>query len=376
MTEKDLQDLIRRYVAGEATPAEQQLVEGRFLHYLRTAQDNAEPAERDADLQEIRATLTRHIADHKPVRRLWSRIAAAASLLLILSAGGYFLIHKRQTGQQTAQLVKQDIAPGRNQATLTLANGQQIILTKGLSGKLAQQGNTSISVNGGNAIAYQVAGDASAATVQYNTLTTKNGEQSPYPLVLADGTKVWLNARSSITIPTVFNSQERLVKVTGEAYFEVVHNAAQPFRVKAGDQIIEDVGTHFNVNAYSDEPSERTTLLEGAVDITAANKKLRLNPGQQSSLKGDRLDLVPNADVTLVMGWHEGHFRFKDAGIEEMMRQFARWYDVEVVYEGKIPAFSFTGALHRNINASQALQVLDIFNVHHRIEGKKIIITP
>ncbi|WP_214071858.1 FecR family protein [Mucilaginibacter sp. dw_454] len=313
------------------------------------------------------------IRPQKVIRPLWPRIAAAASILIFLSVGAYYVFHK-QVPPQIALIQKQDIAPGRNQATLTLANGQKIILRKGLSGQLARQGNTVIRVNGGSAIAY-VPGQVDAK-IEYNTLTTAKGEMSPYPLILPDGSKIWLNSQSSITFPTAFSGKERLVKITGEAYLEVVHKADQPFRVAVKGQTIEDRGTHFNINAYDDEPVINTTLLEGSIKISVGTKTAVLKPGQQAStVNGSSLINVKSADVDQAVAWKNGFFQFNDADIQTVMRQLSRWYDVDVQYEGKVPSFDFSGEMERSLNASQVLKLLSK-KVHFRIEGKKIIVTP
>jgi transmembrane sensor len=333
------------------------------------------------DLQDIKEEMWLHLLakDKKPRQiKLWPHIAAAASILLFLSVGSYFLFHKPLT-QQITQNQQQDIAPGRNRATLTLSNGQKIILSKGLSGKLAQQGNALVQVNSGNDISYTVFAAKSnlGSKVQYNTLSTAIGEQSPYPLVLADGTKIWLNAESSVTFPTSFTGKERIVKITGEAYFEVVHNAAQPFKVIVNGETIEDIGTHFNINAYNYEPSINTTLLEGSIKVSAGSQNVVLVPGQQSLLLTTNNKIsIKDADIEDVIAWKDGYFAYKKADINTVMRQFSRWYNVDVSYEGAIPTTMITGKVHRNVNASQALKILAYLDIHYRIEGKKIIIIP
>jgi transmembrane sensor len=311
-------------------------------------------------------------------RLILMRWIAAASILLFLSVGAYFILNKQQA-QQVAQ--KQDLVPANDQATLTLANGQKIILTKGLSGKLANQGNTLIQVNAGHAIAYTTSTTGTGDKVEYNTLSTKKGEQSPYPLVLADGTKVWLNAESSITFPTAFNSKERMVKITGEAYFEVVHKPAQAFKVIVRGQVTEDIGTHFNINAYDDEPALKTTLLEGSVKVFIPSSSsslqkagVRLNPGQEAVNNNNGLN-VQNADTEQAVAWKNGYFQFNHADLYTVMRQLSRWYDVDVAYEGNIPKKIFSGKIHRNLNASESLQMLQYFKVNYKIQGKTIIIS-
>jgi hypothetical protein len=295
-------------------------------------------------------------------RRLWPRIAAAASILIALSAGGYFVLHQKHE-QQTAQLIKNDIAPGHNQATLTLANGKKIVLTKGLQGLIAQQGKTNINATDNN-ITYT--SSKNADQVSYNTLSTARGEQSPYPLVLPDGSKVWLNAESSITFPTAFNGNERIVKITGEALFEVKHNAAQPFKVQTDKQTIEDIGTTFDVNAYADEAVTRTTLVEGSVKVN----KLTLSPGQQTD--GNSIKTV---NVKRFIAWKNGDFDFEDENIQTVMRELARWYNIDFRYEGKISAEGFNAQLSRSKNISSILHLLEnTKGVHFKVEGRRVTV--
>jgi ferric-dicitrate binding protein FerR (iron transport regulator) len=211
--------------------------------------------------------------------------------------------------------------------------------------------------------------------VEYNTITTPRGGK--YELTLADGTTVTLDAASSIRYPVAFTGRERRVEITGQVYFEVAHNQSKPFRVQASDQTVEVLGTHFNINAYPDEADLRTTLLEGSVRITKAQASAILKPGEQA-ITSDQSTLirVRDADTEAAVAWKEGHFHFSHADIPTVMRQLARWYDVEVAYVGSIPKRSFSGNINRNTKASVALEILSVSNVHFKIEGKKIIVTP
>jgi transmembrane sensor len=364
MARKNIRKALDRISSGEFSPEDERLAK-YWLHQLNQQDSTGFSA---GDLgqvsDEMWASLRGGQQPAARYRRLWPRIAAAASVILALSAGGYFLLHKAQPAQQTARLVKNDIAPGHNRATLTLAGGKKIILTKGLSGTLAKQGQTIINASENNIIynAKNQTGDQ----VNYNTLSTAKGEQSPYPLVLPDGTKVWLNAESSITFPTAFNGRERKVKITGEAYFEVVHHERQPFRVETGKQAIEDIGTHFNVNTYPDEPTEKTTLLEGAVKVNG----ILLSPGQQTDGR-----TVTAANTEQAIAWKNGYFRFDGEQIDKIMRQLQRWYDIEVSYQGDLPQEVFYGKISRYKNISQALNMLAYSKaVHFKIEGRRVTI--
>jgi transmembrane sensor len=368
MSKHTAKNLLEKYNSGNCTEEEKAIVETWFLNLK---DEGSIPSQQK--IENMSDEIWSALPVHHPVMinrvRLWPRIAAAASILLVLSAGGYFILHKTAVQQQMA---KHDIAPGHNQATLTLSNGQKIILTKGMNGKLAQQGNTQILVNSGNAIAYHAG--QSESTVTYNTLSTARGEQSPYPLVLADGTQVWLNAASSITYPTVFNGKERSVTVTGEAYVIVAHNARQPFKLTAGGQTINDIGTEFNINAYTDEPVVTTTLAEGSIKIAKENQSVIIKPGQQAASKNTGIT-VSNANLESALAWKNGRFDFNNADVPAFMRQIARWYNVDVAYEGGIPNASINGSVFRNTNASNALKIVKLLGIPYRIEGRKIIIT-
>lgn len=382
-----IQELFNKYLQNQCSPEEVEMLMQYFhteeqfqlnqliLNELEKQDEESSEGEYDELLNRVYGRIHTHIHQPKTIHRsIWLRIAAAASILLFLSIGGYYIFHK-QPAQQLAQIQKPDIAPGTNQATLTLANGKKIILTKALSGKLAQQGNTSIQVNSGNAIAYTASDNPNNSTQsQYNTLSTATGEQSPYPLVLGDGTKVWLNAESSITFPVAFNGKERSVKVTGEAYFEVAHNAAKPFKVITPRQTIEDIGTAFNVNVYENEPLAKTTLIEGTVKVSG----VLLKPGQQAinHKDGDRVEVTNEVNTHVITAWKDGYFRFDLETLPGIMRELSRWYNVEVVYESKPTDQQFNMKVLRKSNLSRALLTLTRGGVNYRLEGRKLIIKP
>ncbi len=308
----------------------------------------------------------------------WGRIAAAAAVLFFfLSVGIYYY----KGGQPaTAPPVSRiapanDALPGVYKATLTIANGSTIVLDSAAPGRLTQQGGIDV-VNVGNGLAYN--GEESSE-VLYNTLTTHRGEQ--YALTLADGTKAWLNAASSIRFPVTFSGKERRVEITGEVYFEVAHNPASPFIVKkagADDGLtVQVLGTHFNVNAYDDEAAANVSLLEGSVKVylqkDGAEKAKMLKPGQQA-LVGNGVKIVDNADMEEVMAWKKGLFSFNHTTLPVMLRQLSRWYDVDIVYDTNLPEMKIGGGMNRNTHLSQVLTILDELKVKHRIEGKKLVV--
>jgi len=256
---------------------------------------------------------------------------------------------------------------------LTLQDGSKIVLNDVKDGTLAQQGNTKVVKLATGQLVYDKTGTASAK-VLYNTMTTPRGGQ--YKLTLPDGTEVWLNAASSITYPTAFAGNERDVSITGEAYFEVAKDKSKPFHVTSGNQTIEVLGTHFNVMAYADEDAIKTTLLEGSVKITENNEAQILKPGEQATVDKNGGLKISVADIDDALAWKNGYFKFNRVNIKYIMRQLARWYDVDLVYEGSVPHDEFVGKIGRGENIEDVLHILELDHVHFKIEDKKIIVLP
>lgn len=328
------------------------------------------------------------------VRRGWFRFpgiglsrggmprAAAAAVLIFLSGAGIYLLRKHKAEKELVRTerfvppVIHDIPPGGNKATLTLVDGSTITLDSLQNVDLTRQGNAKIVKLKSGGLAYQAATGGKLQTTgeaAYNIISTPPGGQ--YQLVLADGSKVWLNAASTLRFPTTFTGKERSVEITGEAYFEIKKNAEMPFRVKVRDAVVDVLGTSFNVMAYNNENAIKTTLLEGAVKIIKGNKSALLQPGQQAALNVTTSSInVREADVEEAVAWKNGLFQFDSDDIGTIMRQLGRWYDVETAYEGKIPDWHFTGSIGRNIPLSQVLKMLEVNDFHFRIEGKKIIV--
>jgi len=309
-------------------------------------------------------------------RYLWPKIAAAA--VLIFSLGLYWWSGKDQSpiAQQSAPTVQlADIPPGGNKAILTLGDGSSIMLDSAKNGSLASQGSTNVTKSKKGELVYNASGNSDQAVV-FNTVATPKGGQ--YHIVLPDGSKVWLNAASSLRFPTAFRGKERKVEITGEVYFEVAHNAKMPFIVKAGETEIAVLGTHFNVMAYPDEKALKTTLLEGSVKVSRGGKSAMLAPGQQASIRNiaDNIRVADNVDMEKEMAWKNGYFQFQDDNLENIMRQISRWYDVDVTYEGNPGKETFTGRLPRNGNVSKVFKILSLSGVKFKIEGKSVIVTP
>lgn len=353
-----------------------ELMEAHFQADLAAAPSNPPEAAR------LLTLIHEKIQEKRPQARLfslkgrrWQKLAVAALLLLI--AGKVFLPgspgKKTLPGQPATYA--HDQPPGRNNAVLTLADGRTITLDSAANGGLAQQGNTRvIKLNG--QIAYKNSGSGQSEDVPlFNTISTAKGNQ--YQLILPDGSKVWLNAASSMRFPTSFKGKERRVEITGEAYFEIAKNPAMPFKIQVGNGEIDVLGTHFNINAYADELTVKTTVLEGSVAVKKETAQQVLEPGQQAAFSSQGgITLSRNVDVAHETAWKEGFFWFDNTDIYTLMRQVSRWYDVEVTFKGKIEDDGFTGKIPRNVPLSKLLNVLEQYELHFTIEGKKLIVQP
>jgi transmembrane sensor len=311
----------------------------------------------------------------RPMYRTWW---AAAAILLIVATGSYFL-WKQDAGKEVARNhqppIVNDLAPGDNKAILTLADGTKVVLDTAGNGALTQQGNITVIKLGGK-LAYEGSSlnNEPVTEVAYNTITTPKGGQ--YQLELVDGTRVWLNAASSLRFPTAFSGRERRVELTGEGYFEVAHNPAKPFHVMVGNMAVRVLGTHFNINSYSDEEAITTTLLEGSVQVNRGTFAQKLVPGEQARVDGNKFNIIKKVDLEQVVAWKNGLFNFHGESLESTMRQISRWYDVEVVYEDRIPDIRLSGRMQRNLKLSQIIKGLEDADIHFRIEGRKLIVFP
>ncbi|HRE51135.1 MAG TPA: FecR family protein [Flavitalea sp.] len=310
------------------------------------------------------------------LRTAWLRYAAAI-ILLVAGAGLYFWFDRSAETQvsqspEPIQAPIPDLPPGGDRAILTLSDGSSIVLDAAANGTLAKQGGTEIRKRADGQIEYQKAvKEVVPAAVAYNTMRTPRGGQ--YQIVLPDGTKVWLNAASSITYPTVFAGKDRRVSITGEAYFEVAKNAEAPFHVTTGEVDIKVLGTHFNVNAYDDEELSRTTLLEGGIQLMRSGESSIIKPGQQAQWKvrnSGVIRIADDVDIDQVMAWKRGLFEFSNINLEAIMRQVSRWYDVDVVMEKKYMEKKFGGGISRNLPIRNLLEMLEAYGVKFTLEGK------
>lgn len=303
---------------------------------------------------------------------LYSKYIAAAILILV-SAGSFFLWRPAPEPEvKVASNLTNDALPGGNRAVLSLANGKSINLDSMRNGTVLEMTDFEVDKTKDGELVYHVF-ENNNQKLGLNTLSTPRGGQ--YQVILPDGTKVWLNAASSIRFPSVFNGKTREVELKGEAYFEVAENKAIPFKVKSSHAQIEVLGTHFNVRAYDDEKIMKTTLVEGAVKITSGGSSNVLKPGDQAVLDGEnKMEVISDVDSEVETAWKNGLFQFKDASIPEIMRQAALWYNLKVSFEGKIPKRYFTGTISRNVKASEFLDMLKYTGVKFRIEEGKIIV--
>lgn len=386
---KEFNELMAQFISGEISSEDKVTLlsmldnpqySGELDRIFRENYDSVEIPSVDSETTEkfirelrekMKVSSNEKIAPHWSIFS-WKKLAVAASVLLVIGLGGVLLFPSDLPSSKVVVLSKScDKEPARMGAILTLSNGSKIVLDSVGNGLLANQNNTVISKKNG-VVVYT---EGSNAQMVYNTMTTPRARQ--YNLVLSDGTRVWLNASSSITFPTSFGEKNRNVDITGEVYFEVAKDKTRPFKVSVNGVDINVLGTHFNVNAYDDEASVNTTLLEGSVLITKKEKKALLKPGQQANIQESGGILVNEyANLNEVMGWKNGVFYFENASIQTVLRQLSRWYDVDVVYEKGVPTRIFEGEIQRNLQLSQVLKILENNKVHFKIEGKVLRVMP
>jgi transmembrane sensor len=375
LDQQTIYKLIQKYKNKTATEAEIQ----QLLNWYRdTANQDAEFPEDEESVGNF--MFNRLVQQTKPRNKkgIYAKWAVAASILLLAGAGMLFLIQKNRSTSSIDAVAAKQIVPGGNKAVLTLADGTKISLTDAGNGEIAKQSGIQVTKAANGQLVYHIqstgtAGTADAA-IAYNTIETPKGGQ--YQLVLQDGTKVWVNAASTVKFPVNFNAgTERRVELSGEAYFEVAHNKKLPFRVVTNNQMVEVLGTHFNVNAYTDEPDTKTTLLQGSVKVTANNNTAMLKPGQQADL--DNSLHVSYVNTEEAVAWKNGYFQFDDEKLETIMRKIARWYDVQVVYEDESTKNELFAALTtRFANINTLLKIMEqTGDAHFNIKGSTITIS-
>ncbi|HTH31271.1 MAG TPA: FecR domain-containing protein [Lacibacter sp.] len=382
--------ILDRYLAGTATETEQQHVEewlesnatennqwqqmdeNERVLYLSSLQQKILSTINQSDVRvyKINTNIQRR-------RNIW-RMVAAACIITVISSLVYLSFIRQESIEPFVAVASNDIkAPESNRAVITLANGKRIYLDSTGTGTLVMQPNVHIIKNEQGEVVYQKSDDTQQSEVTYNSLFNPRGSKV-ITIALSDGTKVWLNSESSLRYPTAFTGHTREVEIIGEAYFEVAHDAAKPFFVKKRDVNVQVLGTHFNVNAYDDERAIKVTLLEGSVRVhqtTTDNKQsIVIKPGQQTIALNGQLSTINGLDLDEVMAWKEGWFIYTNTDLSTIMRQMARWYDVELVYQDKIMD-KYTVNISREVPISKLFQFIEMSGgVHFLMEGKKVIV--
>lgn len=397
MTKYIAKELLEKYLQGTCNEEEQAIVESWQLKELEGKTFNAKVVQVESAYKNIwKGISTKAVTGKNPELKnnRYRYLAIAATILIALSAGLFFIQGKLSDNSIATQLAKngQDFVPGGNKATLTLADGSRISLTDAANGNLAKQAGITVTKTRDGQLVYNV--DAASegrphlkGLTLMNTISTPRGGQ--YQIALPDGSKVWLNAESSLKYPIDFNADVRKVELTGEAYFEVakINSPSEisgrktervPFIVVTGKQEVEVLGTRFNISSYSDEAVTKTTLLEGSVNVlqkSSGNSRL-LTPGQQSKVSAsEATPTVVRPDLESEMAWKNGLFIFREEPIETIIKDLSRWYDVDISFEGKPVNVSFVGIVSRSKNISSVLKILEeTGDLHFKVEGRKILI--
>ncbi|WP_286920398.1 FecR family protein [Flavobacterium sp. UBA4197] len=394
-TSQNIPQLYKQFLSGRCTPEELQ----ELFRYFGTTDEEV--------LRNLISQVPDEEDDHEPITvaraeklgYLYQNIKArthtskaykwkyavtiAATLFIISTFIIYFLKRSDNTTVQQAQVLTEDVKPGKQAATLTLADGRKIFLSDAINGKIAEESGVRITKDKNGLITYEISGDQSEPN-STNTLSTSRGET--YQVILPDKSKVWLNAASSITYSTSLKErgEERRILLSGEAYFEVAKDRTRPFIVKTNAQEVKVLGTHFNVNSYADKNRIVTTLEEGSVQINPLDKRINpvvLKPGQQSQLSATSLSIEP-ANMESVLGWKNGLFVFEQASVPDVMKEISRWYNIDVEYNGKIPDDKIGGGISRQSDLSAVLRMLELVNVKYKIVSTtssgslKIVINP
>jgi ferric-dicitrate binding protein FerR (iron transport regulator) len=385
------QTLFEKYLAGTGTPDEMKafwqmvsdnpsLLEQPLDGWWRQTAA-AGPQKTPQQWEQVQANIYARAASWEATQPAAKRVVLgkwkwmAASLLILVAAGTVWLMNKKESPQVTVQTdTEKNILPGRTGALLQLADGRMVSLDSLKNGQLMQQGNSTLVYADGN-LSYQE-GRGAAAESLFNTMSTPNGRQ--FHLKLPDGSLVWLNAASSITYPVAFNGKERKIKVKGEVFLEVKQDSRKPFTVDVdGKMITEVLGTSFNINSYENENNIRITLVDGSVRVITSTDKRKmklLKPGQQAVQQNNELTVSNSVNMAAVMAWKNGLFNLEGVSVEELLRQVARWYDLQIVYRSKPPQARFHGELGRDLQLSQILDALKEAEIRYKQEGRTLII--
>jgi ferric-dicitrate binding protein FerR (iron transport regulator) len=377
-------DLLQQYKNGPVTPAvEEQLMElvqsGRYDAWL--GDDILSTLKKgpvqytwshDRSQQVLNQVMQGAVIKRLPRRYTWNRYVVAAAVLLLIAYGSLFLAEEvKHAPVLPVALEQPEIKPGAHTAILTLADGSSVVLDSTANGMVRMQQGIQVSKQGSGQLVYSAPGSLQVLHPVFNSLTTPRGGQ--YQVTLPDGTRAWLNAASSLKYPVAFTGKERRVEFSGEGYFEVAANQAMPFIVEVNEMEVRVLGTHFNIMAYREEGMIKTTLLEGAVQLVKGTATARLKPGEQGILQQQHFT-VTKADVEESVAWKNGFFQLEEAGVEVVMNQLSRWYNVEVDYPDGIPDVHFTAYISRNTSLQQVLKMLSLSKLKYRVNGRSITV--
>lgn len=380
MSREEYLQLFQKFMAGNATPQE--------VEKIMSYQDDFDFAdaaiagdEHDQHLREKRILnkISTSITEQKPSKS-YNTLWIAAAVLIIAAAASLLFFRQTKPANSGLNYVKHtstrhDVKPGGNKALLTLENGNQIALNDVGVGTVLKEGNITVSKQSNGLLEYKVTPATNAKNaVAYNTISTPVGGK--YAVVLPDGSKVWLNAASSLKFPTAFTGTERRVELTGEGYFEVSKNKHMPFKVSFNHEEVEVLGTHFNISAYPDEDVTRTTLLEGSVRISKNNIKKVLVPGQQATGGPETNGFnIAQVNTDEAVAWKSGLFLFHNENVKSIMKKIARWYNVDVYYQGSFTNQEFGGRISQSKNLSDILKNLELTGtIHFKIEGRRVTV--
>lgn len=382
---EEVKSLLKKYNNKTATPEEKRKLE--FWYETINGQYVGNKSDETTQLKkEIFGQITSKIDSKAKQTTLKSRnkvltlfFTRAAILIAILSAGIFFYSKKTDAVQSTSAIInvaKTTIKPGGNNAVLTLADGSTIILNHTADGEISNQSGVNITKTKSGELVYTFSGQTNTKNTGINKVSTPKGGQ--YHLILVDGTNVWLNANSSIEFPAAFAGNDRKVDVTGEVYFEVFKNKIKPFIVSTPQSEIKVLGTHFNVNAYEDEAYEKTTLLEGSIELKRGQGKAVLVPGKQAvtTKSSAQIKLNDVDDLESVIAWKNGYFQFDHADLQSVMRQVSRWYNVSVSYKGSILNKEYSGKIPRIVTTDKLIQMLNYSGINCKIENNQITVNP
>lgn len=383
MNTEEIKYLLKKYNNQKATPQEKKLLEEWYEHVngedlLPSAFSETEIKSQSFSNIQSRIKVQADVNKPKQIKLFSSWFFRAAVVLITLSAGLFLYLRRTESNPPviSSKLIKPQIIPGGDNAILSLADGSKVILNKTADGQIADQSGVKIIKTKSGELLYRFIGNPNVSATAMNTVSTPRGGQ--YHLILADGTEVWLNAASSVKFPAAFVGKERKVEVTGEVYFEVSKNKTKPFIVHTDQSDIKVLGTHFNVNTYDDEEYQRTTLLEGSIEMKTGKQKVLLAPGQQATIGGkrDAIKIREIDDLDAIIAWKNGYFQFEQSDLRSVMRQVSRWYNTTVSYNGTIPTKQYTGKIPRSVNVDKLIEMLSYTGIHCEVEHNQITVNP